>query len=192
MTTTQQPITHADVLAAARKLAAAEGVDYATLTADQRAEYSRRVRTPQATRHGRSSRMGYCDCGEFRTSASSLREHIATAQAEEYAAEVDELAEEMVEADMTMPEAQLSAVLDILADDEEHLRAALVEQEPWQQETTTVHALVAYRIDTDPDRNADPYLIHDGCGQLVALVEHDDTLSVLVSLVLDHARECDR
>lgn len=43
-----------------------------------------------------------------------------------------------------------------------------------------------FHIDTDPDRNPDPYLVHTPCGELLCNVEHDDTLGVLMSVASDH------
>ena len=46
-----------------------------------------------------------------------------------------------------------------------------------------------FRVDVDPDRNDDPYLIHEECGDMICTVQHDDTLAVLVAVAEDH--ECE-
>lgn len=53
----------------------------------------------------------------------------------------------------------------------------------------TLDRLDNFRVDVDPDRNADPYLICGRCGVEVCTVEHDDTLAVLARTALDHDRE---
>jgi hypothetical protein len=47
-------------------------------------------------------------------------------------------------------------------------------------------SLDRFRVDTDADRNADPYLICDDCGETLCTVEHGDTLGVLAFTALAH------
>lgn len=67
------------------------------------------------------------------------------------------------------------------ADDEEGERAA----ESLEGASSSA-SLADFRVDTDPDRNSDPYLVCGRCGECVCTIQHDDELSVLVAVAEGH------